>query len=94
MRRALAVAAIVCTTLAGCGGPTEGTVTAKEFRKGYIYIQLIPCGSNGQTCPIPHNVPDCYRLIIETADQESRKLCVEQDEWDAANVGDYYQEEA
>ena len=68
--------------LTACGWTGSGQVVEKDHRPGYIMTQIV------NKVPITTHVPPCNRLVVVDEAGKEHKGCVNQETWDAAEVGD------
>lgn len=93
-RRSLSAAAVVLLVglVGGCGkGLDHGVVVGKVYVPQITtYIEQCTIVGKVPVCwPIPITQPECWRLDLKLGQQTGR-VCVHEDTWDATQLGDSY----
>ena len=89
MKRTAAAAALIpLLALAGCGTqPVRGHIYKHEVLPAQV--QYVRVGG----VQITTYTPECYQVVVDTVQQTTEALCLEQDDWLDLEVGQYFDEE-
>ena len=89
---ALVVAAAVVSTIAACGGGSEGTVVAKNQNADVYACRAGGAVSAPAAVPVLRACtdPTCWQVVVRDSDGTVSKLCVSREEYDQTVVGAFW----